>query len=68
MDLLNLIKVLTSILRIYVYHIDPVYFCGKYIDQRIKGTLGITGLWVLRVLINKSVWHLDVGSSDPVGA
>ncbi|KAL4462262.1 hypothetical protein ABPG72_001055 [Tetrahymena utriculariae] len=32
-----------------------------------QSTLGITGLWVLRVLINKPVWHLDVGSSHPDG-
>jgi len=23
---------------------DPILLCGKDIDQRIKGTLGITGL------------------------
>ena len=33
--------------------------------QRLKGTLGITGLWRLRVRINGAVWHLDVGSSRP---
>ena len=36
--------------------------------QRLKGTLGITGLWRLRVRINGAVWHLDVGSSRPVAA
>jgi len=33
--------------------------------KRIKGTLGITGLWPLGVLIYVVVWHLDVGSSQP---
>jgi len=44
---------------------DQVKLCGKFIAQRIKGTLGITGLWFLRVLIDEIVWHLDVGSSHP---
>ena len=44
-----------------VGHSDPVIFCGKIIAQRIKGTPGITGLWFLRVLIDETVWHLDVG-------
>jgi len=47
------------------YYIEPIYYFDTYIDLRIKGTLGITGLWILRVLINKSVWHLDVDSSHP---
>jgi len=49
----------------YVGYSDPVVFCGKIIAQRIKGTLGITGWWFLRVHIDKTVWHLDVGSSHP---
>ena len=50
---------------IYIGHSDPVIYCGIIIDQRIKGTLGITGLLLLRALINGVVWHLDVGSSHP---
>jgi len=53
----------TGILK--VGHSDPVVFCGKTIAQRIKGTPGITGWWFLRVLIDETVWHLDVGSSHP---
>nr|SYZ47117.1 57b3a8f0-aecc-469d-a7ee-1034d32b305b [Plasmodiophora brassicae] len=41
-------------------HNDPVILRGKVIAQRIKGTLGITGLWPSRVLIGGVVWHLDV--------
>jgi len=26
-----------------VDHNDPILFCGNFIDQRIKGTPGITG-------------------------
>ena len=44
---------------------DPVVECGIAIAQRIKGTLGITGLSSPRVHIDDSVWHLDVGSSHP---
>ena len=39
--------------------------CGRAIAQRIKGTLGITGLSPPRVHIDGAVWHLDVGSSHP---
>lgn len=46
---------------------DPIFFNGKDIAQRIKGTLGITGLYFFRVPIEKSVWHLDVGLTFPVG-
>jgi hypothetical protein len=38
---------------------------GRVIAQRIKGTLGITGLSPPRVHIDGAVWHLDVGSSHP---
>jgi Family of unknown function (DUF6467) len=48
-----------------VGHSDPVILCGKVIAQRIKGTLGITGRWFLRVLIDETVLHLDVGSLHP---
>ncbi len=44
---------------------DPVAQYGMAIDQRIKVTPGITGLYFLRVHIDGSVWHLDVGSSHP---
>ena len=46
-------------------HNDPVLVCGNGIAQRIKGTLGITGLSRSRVHIDSAVWHLDVGSSYP---
>jgi len=38
---------------------------GIAIDQRIKGTPGITGLYLLRELIDADVWHLDVGLLYP---
>ena len=44
---------------------DPVAPCGRAIAQRIKGTLGITGLSRPRVHIDGAVWHLDVGLSHP---
>ena len=44
---------------------DPVVLRGKAIAQRIKATLGITGLSLPRVHIDGEVWHLDVGSSHP---
>ena len=44
---------------------DPVVSNGRAIAQRIKGTLGITGLFRPRVHIDGGVWHLDVGSSHP---
>ena len=44
---------------------DPVAPSGKAIAQRIKATLGITGLSPPRVHIDGEVWHLDVGSSHP---
>ena len=46
-------------------HSDPVVLYGRAIAQRIKGTLGITGLSRPRVHIDGGVWHLDVGSSHP---
>ena len=42
---------------------DPVAPHGRAIAQRIKATLGITGLSLPRVHIDGEVWHLDVGSS-----
>ena len=44
---------------------DPVVESGFAIAQRIKATLGITGLSLPRVHIDGEVWHLDVGSSHP---
>ena len=44
---------------------DPVVPYGRAIAQRIKATLGITGLSLPRVHIDGVVWHLDVGSSHP---
>ena len=44
---------------------DPVVPSGRAIAQRIKATLGITGLSLPRVHIDGEVWHLDVGSSHP---
>jgi len=48
-----------------VDHNDPIVLNGKTIDQRIKGTPGITGLYLLRDLIDADVWHLDVGLLYP---
>jgi hypothetical protein len=42
-----------------------VVLYGRAIAQRIKGTPGITGLFLPRVHIDGGVWHLDVGSSHP---
>ena len=47
---------------------DPVAESGIAIAQRIKATLGITGLSLPRVHIDGVVWHLDVGSSHPGAA
>jgi len=44
---------------------DLTLLCGKGVTQRIKVTLGITGLSPPRALIDGEVWHLDVGSSHP---
>jgi len=44
---------------------DPVVPRGWAIAQRIKVTLGITGLSPPRAHIDGEVWHLDVGSSHP---
>src|SRR5207248_9392198 len=46
-------------------HSDAVVLYGRAIAQRIKGTPGITGLFLQRVNIDGGVWHLDVGSSHP---
>ena len=44
---------------------DPAVASGSAVAQRIKATLGITGLSPPRVHIVGEVWHLDVGSSHP---
>src|SRR5699024_4766925 len=44
---------------------DTVAPHGRAIAQRIKATLGITGLSPPRVHNDGEVWHLDVGSSHP---
>ena len=44
---------------------DPAVPSGRAVAQRIKVTLGITGLSFPRVHIDGKVWHLDVGSSQP---
>ncbi|KOR75273.1 hypothetical protein CPX_001763 [Candidatus Phytoplasma pruni] len=38
---------------------------GRAVTQRIKATLGITGLSLPSVHSDEAVWHLDVGSSHP---
>jgi hypothetical protein len=48
-----------------VGHSDPVFLPMWNIAQKIKGTLGITGLPLFRVPIDGVIWHLDVGSSNP---
>lgn len=44
---------------------DPAIRYGTVVAQRIKVTLGITGLSCPRDHIDGKVWHLDVGSSHP---
>ena len=40
---------------------------GRDITYRIKGTLGITGLFSFRAHIDGKGWHLDVDSAYPGG-
>ena len=61
----SLIVRLTSRAKTKVGLSDPVVPSGRAIAQRIKATLGITGLSPPRVHIDGEVWHLDVGSSHP---
>ena len=61
----SLIARQTSRARTKVGLSDPVVESGIAIAQRIKATLGITGLSPPRVHIDGEVWHLDVGSSHP---
>ena len=63
-----MINLQTSKLRVKACYNEPIFFFEVNIDQRIKDTLGITGLWILKVPIKEFVWHLDVGSSHPGGA
>jgi hypothetical protein len=46
-------------------HSDPTVESGIAEAQRIKATLGITGLSLPSVHSDGEVWHLDVGSSHP---
>lgn len=46
---------------------DLVLPRGRDITYRIKGTLGITGLFSFRVHIDGKGWHLDVDSAYPGG-
>ena len=48
-----------------VGHSDPVFLTKRNIAQKIKGTLGITGLPLFRVPIDGVIWHLDVGLLRP---
>src|SRR5699024_1548263 len=44
---------------------DPVVPHGRAIAERIKATLGVTGVSPPRVHIDGEVWHVDGGSSHP---
>ncbi|QCE13761.1 hypothetical protein DEO72_LG11g759 [Vigna unguiculata] len=44
---------------------DPTVPSGRVVTQRIKVTLGITGLSSPRAHIDGKVWHLHVSSSPP---
>ncbi len=44
---------------------DPVVLSGRAIAQRIKATLGITGLSPPRYHIDGEVWQLHVASTHP---
>ena len=46
-------------------HSDPAPLSKCGVAQKIKGTLGITGLPLFRVPIDGVIWHLDVGLSHP---
>ena len=58
-------KTLQSNRDYMVGHSDPVSSTIRDIAQKIKGTLGITGLPLFRVPIDGVIWHLDVGLSHP---
>lgn len=48
-----------------VGHSDPVVRSKDITAQKIKGTLGITGLPLFSVPSDGVIWHLDVGLSHP---
>ena len=58
-------SVMDDVTKVKVGLSDPVVLSGNAIAQRIKATLGITGLSLPRGHIDGVVWHLDVGSSHP---
>ena len=60
-----LTKRLINRIETKVCHSDPIFMCGNNIAKQIKGTLGITDLSWLKVLIDATVWYLDVDSSYP---
>ena len=60
-----LTKRLINQIETKVCHSDPIIKCGIVIAQQIKGTLGITDLLWLKVLIDVTVWYLDVDSPYP---
>ena len=60
-----LTKRLINRIETKVCHSDPILMCGISIAKQIKGTLGITDLSWLKVLIDATVWYLDVDSSYP---
>lgn len=53
---------------ISVGYIDPIILSRIVIAYQIKGTVGITGLYLLRVHIDRDVWYFDVGLSCPCNA
>jgi len=50
---------------IFVGYNDPVILRGIVTAYQIKGTVGITGLYFLRVHIDRNVWYFDVDFSYP---
>jgi hypothetical protein len=58
-------KTLRSNRGVSAGHSDPLFFSKKNNAQKIKGTLGITGLPLIRVRIYSRIWHLDVGLFYP---
>jgi len=45
---------------IFVGYSDPIVLSRIAIAYQMKGTLGITGLYFLRVHIDRNVWYFDV--------
>lgn len=52
---------------ILVGYNDPIVLSRIAIAYQMKGTLGITGLYFLRVHIDRNVWYFDVGLLYPCG-